>query len=388
MSVALDCTPFYGEAGGQVGDTGVLAYDGGRIRVENTVRSGEVFVHEGRVEDGAVAQGVQLEAQVDVDRRRATMRNHTATHLLQAALREVVGEHVEQRGSFVGPDGFRFDFTHFAAVDARQLAEVEAAVNGRVVENIALNVETTTLDEARRRGAMALFGEKYGDKVRLVEVPGVSRELCGGTHVSATGDIGLFLITAESSIAAGMRRIEGVTGEAAYRLAAGWRENLDDLSHMLKASPDEVPARVEAMAERVRSLEKQLKAAQAQAARVSAGDLLDDAVAVADFRVLSAKVDGATRDSLRSMADSLKSRIGSGVLHLAAETDGTVSLIVTVTDDLIKRGIKAGDLAREAAGMVGGGGGGRPDMAQAGGKDASKLDEMVAAFPDLVKAKL
>jgi len=388
VSVALDRTPFYGEAGGQVGDTGLLVHEGGRIRVESTVRFGDVFVHEGRVEKGAVAQGVDLEARVDVDRRRATMRNHTATHLLQAALREVLGEHVEQRGSAVGPEGFRFDFTHFAAVDGRELAEVESLVNARVVEDIQLAVEVTSLEEARRRGAMALFGEKYGEKVRLVEVPGVSRELCGGTHVSSTGEIGLFLITGESSIAAGMRRIEGVTGGAAYSLAAGWRGALGELSHMLKSAPEDVVGRVEAQAERIRKLEKQLRAAQAQAARASAGDLLDDAVDMDGFRVLSVRLEGATRDSLRSTADSLKGRIGSGALHLAAEVDGKVALVVAVTDDLIKRGVKAGELAKAAAALVGGGGGGRPDMAQAGGTDLAKLDEMVRAFPDMVRERL
>ena len=386
VEVILDRTPFYGESGGQIGDTGVIRTDTGVINVDDTFKpTPDVTVHRGTVAEGFVRAGETARAEIDGGRRQAIRRNHTATHLLHRALRLTLGEETRQAGSLVAPDRLRFDFTSLAPVDAGQLLRVAEIVNHEVARNIPVTTEVKPYKDAVAGGAMALFGEKYGDTVRVVGIPGFSQELCGGTHVRATGDVGPFLIVSEGSVAAGVRRIEAFTGDAAIERMLTQQRVLDESGKALRATWSDVPEQIDALQERVRGLERENERLRGQLASARAGDLLDRAIDVKGLRVLAARADVDGKDALRQMGDRLRDRMGSGVVVLGAVIDGRPSLLAMVTPDLVARGVKAGDIVRETAAIVDGRGGGRPELAEAGGKDAAKLDAALAAVVGIVE---
>ena len=391
VEVILDRTPFYGESGGQVGDTGALvgpAIDGARgelrIEIRDTLKpTGNLIVHRGQVVSGTVHVGEEVEALVDGARRQAIRANHSATHLLHRVLKDVLGEHVKQAGSVVAPDYLRFDYTHFAAPSPEELEEVETRVNRMIRDNAGAGTQVLTLDEARASGAVALFGEKYGERVRVVQVHPASRELCGGTHVARTGDIGFFKLTSESSIAAGVRRIVAVTGEAALAWVQQRDRELKAAASLLRAAPEDLPEKVEAALKRMRDLEKELDGLRKQLAAAKSGDLLAQAREVNGIKVLATRAEGEARD-LRELADKLRDKIGSGLIALGGEADGKAVLLVAVTPDVVAKGIKAGDIIKTIAAEVGGRGGGKPDLAQAGGPDPSGIDRALQKVYELV----
>jgi alanyl-tRNA synthetase len=366
--VILDHTPFYAESGGQVGDMGELVTEGGAFRVVDTRKQGgEVFAHIGEAE-ATIRVGDAVRARVDSDRRAFTALNHSATHLLHAALRQVLGDHVQQKGSLVDPERLRFDFSHFEPITREQLNEIERLVNREIRANHLVETRIMSLDDAREAGAMALFGEKYSDQVRVLSMGGFSTELCGGTHVKSVGDIGLFKIIAEGGVASGVRRIEAITGDAAVRWVEEEEDRLHRLAQLVKAGRDDLDAKVAQVVERNRKLEKELEQLKAKLASAAGSDLADSAVEVNGARILAAALDGADPKSLRDTLDQLKNKLKSAVILLAAVNGDKVSLVAGVTGDLTDR-VKAGDLVKLAAEKVGGRGGGRPDMAQAGGND-------------------
>jgi alanyl-tRNA synthetase len=389
---ALARTPFYLEAGGQVSDTGRLVGASGSVAVVDGVsriRPGLPRAHQVRVESGVLRVGDAVAAEVDVDLRDATRRNHTATHLLHAALRELLGGHVKQAGSLVAPDRLRFDFVHFQPVTRDELDRIEQIVNGQIVANTAVQTDVRPTAEAIKAGAMALFGEKYGDTVRVVSVPGFSMELCGGTHVRATGDIGFFAIVAESGVAAGTRRIEAVTGLGALQWNQQQRAALDRIVDALHVNPDQAVDAIEKLQGEVKRLGREVtqlktKVAMGGSATTSAAE---DTIDVSGVKLARRKVSDFDKDALRGLADSLKAKISTGVVVLASATDGKVQIVVSVTPDLTAR-VKAGQLVKEIAPIVGGGGGGRPDFAEAGGRQPEKIDEMLAAAEGALRKQL
>ena len=373
--VVLDLTPFDAESGGQVADTGFIVAPSGHAEVIDVQRPVEgLIVHRVRVESGSLTRGEAVTAEIDARRRQATRRNHTATHLLHAALREVVGTHVKQAGSLVAPDRLRFDFTHFAALADHAVADIELLVNRKVLEDLPVVTEELDLEKAIDGGAMALFGEKYGDRVRVVRVGDFSMELCGGTHTSRTGEIGLIKLVQERGIASGTRRVEAVSGEgslAAFRHDYGIVKSLEE---RLSVPPDLVLEEVEKRLERVRALQRELDQQRLRAVRERLLESADEALDVAGTRVLARRVEGLGPQELRELADALRGRLNSGVVVLGRAEGGKASLLVAVTEDLKKK-IPAGDLVRSLGKIIGGGGGGRPDMAEAGGKNPERLDE-------------
>ncbi len=372
--VVLERTPFYAESGGQVGDRGRLRAPDAVFEVNDTRKiAADVFGHVGRVRLGALRVGDSLRAEVDAEARRATACNHSATHLLHAALKQVLGKHVQQKGSLVAPERLRFDFAHFEPITAAQLAEIERLVNAQIRANEPVDTRVMALDEARAAGAVALFGEKYGAQVRVVGMGGFSTELCGGTHVRRTGDIGVMKIVAESGVAAGVRRIEAVTAQGALDLVHAESARLARVAELVRGGRDEVEERVQQLVERARRLEKELEQLQGRLAQAAGGDLAAQAREVAGVRVLAARVDAADPKLLRDTVDRLKDKLGSAVIVLGAARDDKVSLIVGVTKDVTAR-VHAGTLIGELAVQVGGKGGGRPDLAQAGGTDPAALD--------------
>ena len=390
--VVITKTPFYLEAGGQVSDSGRVYSEatGASATVEGLVRiqSGLPRAHRVRVTSGTLRLRDRLTAEVDSEVRNATRRNHTATHLLHAALREVLGTHVKQAGSLVAPDRLRFDFMHFQPVTRDELDRIERIVNEQIYRNTPVTTEVRSTAEAVAAGAMALFGEKYGDSVRVVSVPGFSMELCGGTHVSATGDIGFFAIVAESGVAAGQRRIEALTGSGAVQWAQNLRTAYDRIIEALKANPDQAVETIERLQTETKRLGRELTQAKTKLAMGGGtGGQDDDVVDVAGVKLARRKVADLGKDALRGLADSLKARIQTGVVVLASASDGKVQIVVAVTPDLTSR-IKAGQIVREIAPIVGGGGGGRPDFAEAGGKQPEKIDEMLDASRRVVEALL
>jgi alanyl-tRNA synthetase len=390
VEIVLERTPFYAEAGGQVSDTGRLMDIGtfeevARITDTFTPVTGlivhKAMVHE-RLRVGDFVQGV-----VDPERRNAIRRNHTATHLLHAALRKTLGTHVKQAGSLVAPDRLRFDFTHYAALDPQDLLDIEDLVNERILANEVVETQELELDAAVNSGAVALFGEKYADKVRVLSINDFSRELCGGTHVSRTGDIGLFKIVSESSVAAGTRRIEAVTGAGVLKHLREASATLALLAEALRAKPDDLLQAVEKLTESERKLRKQLESQQRKQAAAQAGDLVENAVEVKGVPVIAARVEAADRAAMRQMVDNLRPRLGSGVIVLGSVADEKVSLVAAVSKDLTDR-LDAGKIAKAAAVIVEGTGGGRKDLAEAGGKNPAKLEEALQAVPSIIEKML
>ncbi|MES1927575.1 alanine--tRNA ligase [Salinisphaera sp. T31B1] len=385
--VVLDRTPFYGESGGQLGDTGVIEGDHFRFVVTDTQKQRGVFLHFGHVEAGQVQAGATVHARIERARRQAIELNHTATHLLHAALRETLGTHVRQKGSMVAPERLRFDFAHYESVAPGVLADIESQVNERVRQNIAGQFYTRSYDEAIAEGALAFFGEKYGDEVRVVRFGDYSVELCGGTHARASGEIGLVKITEERGVAAGVRRLEAVTG--AHALA--WVQDASEREHRvatrLKASPSELEDKLDRMLERVAGLEKQLEAANQKLASSQGQDLAAGAREIGTARVVVQRMDGADRKVLRETVDALKSQLDNAVVVLGAAADGKVALIAGVAKTQSQR-VPAGDLVNFVAEQVGGKGGGRPDMAQAGGTDATRLDDALASVYEWVGQRI
>ncbi|MEZ5653764.1 MAG: alanine--tRNA ligase [Burkholderiaceae bacterium] len=385
--VVLDHTPFYAESGGQVGDSGVLVAGGSLFRVEDTQKiQAAVFGHHGVLQEGGLAEGDTLDARVDVARRERIVRNHSATHLMHKALREVLGPHVQQKGSLVDAERTRFDFSHNAPVDAGQIAKVEAIVNREILANLATQARLMGYDDAIAAGAMALFGEKYGDQVRVLNI-GSSCELCGGTHVSRTGDIGLFKIVSEGGVAAGIRRIEAVTGEGALAVVNERQALLDRTAAVLRVPPSELPARVESLLDQSRQLERELARLKSQMASAQGGDLAARAIKIGEVSVLAARLDGADARTLRETVDQLRDKLGSAVVLLAGVQDDKISLVAGVTTKTVA-GVKAGDLVGHVAGQIGGRGGGRPDMAQGGGTDVAALAGALSSVDDWVRERL
>ncbi|PLW69951.1 alanine--tRNA ligase [Pseudohalioglobus lutimaris] len=384
--VVLSNTPFYGESGGQVGDTGYMTARGLKLEVTNTTKSSDQHLHHVKVLEGSVSKGDVLETRVDDSLRQRTRLNHSATHLLHAALRKVLGEHVQQKGSLVDSERLRFDFSHFEGVTSAELKQVETLVNDQVRANTEVKTRLMSMDEAVEAGAMALFGEKYGDEVRVLSMgeSDFSVELCGGTHVARTGDIGLMRITAESGVAAGIRRIEGVTGAAALAQFDAAEARLASVCEVVKGNADNVAEKVSGLRAENRELEKEVARLKQKLATGTGSDLTADAVDVAGIKVLAANVDGADAKSLRDTLDQVKNKLGSAVVLLAAVNDDKVALVAGVTKDLTGK-VKAGDLMREFAGRLGGKGGGRPDMAQGGGTDTAALADVLKAVPQWVE---
>jgi alanyl-tRNA synthetase len=388
--IALAETPFYLEAGGQVSDVGTISGPRGEARVGGIVRTGSwPRLHGVQVSSGELSRRDIVTAEVNAVLRDATRRNHTATHLLHAALRQVLGQHVKQAGSLVAPDRLRFDFVHVSAVTREQLLEIERVVNAHVLQNTPVQTEVKNTQEAIAAGAMALFGEKYGDSVRVVSVPGFSVELCGGTHVRATGDIGLFAIIAESGVAAGVRRIEAITGLDSVTAFQRQRDELNALSGALNARPGELVARVGSLQDENKRLARELQQARMKAALspAGAGGADGDVADVAGVKLVARQVSGLDKDGLRALVDQHRGQIKSGVVVLASPGEGKVSIVVGVTPDLTKR-IPAGQVVKQLAPIVGGGGGGRPDFAEAGGKDPSKIGELLAASRGVIEKLL
>jgi alanyl-tRNA synthetase len=389
--IALSATPFYLEAGGQVSDDGTIAGPQGEAKVTAVVRAGSwPRLHAVTVSSGTLKRRDLVTAVVASAVRDATRRNHTATHLLHAALRKVLGPHVKQAGSLVAPDRLRFDFVHFTAVTREQQLEIEQIVNEQVLKNTPVLTEVKDTHEAIAAGAMALFGEKYGDKVRVVSIPGFSQELCGGTHVRATGDIGLFVIVSEGGVAAGVRRIEAITGLDSLETFQGYRDELSQAAALLNARTGDVAARIVALQEESKKLGRELQQAKMKAAMSpgSAGSgTHGEVIDVAGVKLVAREVGGLDKDGLRALVDQHRAQIKSGVVVLASPSDGKVSIVVGVTPDLTKK-VPAGQVVKQLAPIVGGGGGGRPDFAEAGGKDASKIAEMLAASRGVIEKML
>ncbi len=391
VEVVVGETPFYGESGGQVGDQGtIVAADGARVRVTDTAKPlAGLWVHRGVVEAGNLGVGAQVTLTVDAALRAAVRRNHSATHLLHWALHRVLGEHATQKGSLVSPERLRFDFTHNAPVTAAEVARIEALVNGEVLENHPIRTEILNMDEARQRGAMMIFEEKYGDVVRMLTM-GPSTELCGGTHARATGDIGLFKITSEQGVAAGVRRLLATTGEGSLRYVQDVEHKLGQVAATLRANPEQLTERLDRLLERQKGLEREIESLQKKLLTGSGGGidaLLAGAKELGGVKVLGVKVEVSDRAQLRELAEQLRDRLGDSVVLVAAAEDDKVALVVTVAKPLLGR-FQAGELIKAAAAEVGGKGGGRPDMAQAGGTNVAGLDAAVAAIYTAVSARL
>ncbi|QBM16662.1 alanine--tRNA ligase [Marinobacter sp. JH2] len=387
--VVLERTPFYAESGGQVGDTGLLTWNGGRFEVADTRKDGDNHLHVGKLVEGELSSGQEVDVCIDHERRERTKRNHSATHLLHAALRKVLGEHVNQKGSLVDPDKLRFDFSHFEAVTPEQLKEIERQVNEQVLQNTPVEIDVTDMETAQENGAMALFGEKYGDVVRVLSMGSdrYSVELCGGTHVSRTGDIGMMRITSESGISSGVRRIEAVTGFGALAWADETESTLRKTAKLVRATRETLVDKVQQTLDRNRQLEKDIAAMKAKLASSAGSDLAASAVQVGDLKVVAAQMDGADRKALMETADQLKNKLGEGVVVLATVEDGKVVLVAGVTKSATGK-VKAGDLMKHLCAQVDGKGGGRPDMAQGGGNDASKLVDALAGVPAWVEGNI
>jgi alanyl-tRNA synthetase len=380
-------TPFYGETGGQVGDTGWITGPGYKLKVTNTQRlPNDLFVHQGKVEEGVVRVNDPAHLEVDAERRRQIARHHTATHILQAILQQHLGSHVKQSGSLVAPERLRFDFTHFQAISPEELAQMEHDLNARVAENQPVETKVMPLAQALESGTMALFEEKYGDQVRVVAIPGFSRELCGGTHVRRTGDIGFCRITSEASVAAGIRRLEAVCGPAAIDLMQEMGRELDQAAGMLKGGRGDLLSRLEKVLKRQKELEKEVETLKSRLAAAQAKDLMEEVRDIGGVKVLALEVQAPDPKSLREYAVKFLDRLKSGIVVLGSAAGEKAMLIALVSKDLTKR-FPAGEIIKELAPTVGGSGGGKPDLAQAGGPEKGKIGAAVQQAYEVVAKK-
>jgi alanyl-tRNA synthetase len=387
VRVILASTPFYAESGGQIGDTGILHAGDHSFTVVDTQKSGKANVHYGSVQAGEIRVGDMVEAHVDVDRRQAIRLNHSATHLMHAALRKVLGDHVQQKGSLVAPDRLRFDFSHYEPVTSEQLQEIEDLVNEEIRKNIAAETKLMSYDDAVESGAIALFGEKYDDEVRVLRLGSFSVELCGGTHVERTGDIGVFKMTHEGGIASGVRRIEAVTGDGALKWIDANERALDDVAALLKSQREQAPSKVAQLLKRNKDLEKELAAAKQALVTGSAGDHMENVQEIAGIKVLATRIDGADAKTLRDAVDRFKDKLQSAIVVVGSVDNGVVRLAAGVTKDNTDK-IRAGDLIKPVAEQVGGKGGGRPDFAQAGGNNVDALDAALESVSGWVAEQL
>lgn len=385
--LVLQETPFYAESGGQVADTGVIKGERGIFTVDGVKKVAGWILHYGRVE-GRLAKGEKVQAEVDAQRRLATARNHTATHLLHKALRLVLGEHAQQKGSLVEPERLRFDFSHFAPLSEEDIQRIEEIVNLKIWELQPVEVALTSLEEARKMGAMALFGEKYGDEVRVISIGDFSRELCGGTHVENTGQIGILKIINEGSIGAGLRRVEALTGSGALAHLTGSEKELKRAAAVIKAPPQELVERLETLNRQIKEKEKEIEVLKGKLSRQEAGNLLHHATEIGGIKVLVTEMPGQDMNTLRQNAEMLRDKLGTSAVVLGSATEGKVNLVAFVSKELTERGLHAGKIISAVAKVVGGGGGGRPDMAQAGGKDAHRLPDALQLARELVQKAL
>ncbi len=389
ISVILDRTPFYAESGGQVGDTGRITGDTFEFEVEECKTiTGSRTVHTGKVKTGTLKKDMEVTAAIDLSRRLGAARNHTATHLLHQALREVLGGHVEQSGSLVGPDRLRFDFTHFAPMTEEQLRRVEEIVNDKILEDLAIDILETDLKTANEMGAVGLFTEKYGERVRVVKMGDFSMELCGGTHLHSTAQAGLFVLTGEAGIAAGVRRIEAMTGKDAFEYLRGRDRLLEETARVLKTSPDNCAQKAVTVNEQLKQAEREINRLRDKLAGGEVERLLENVREVDGLKVVTASIDGLDMEALRNMGDKVRDRIKSGVVVLATVKDGKVNFAAMATRDAVSRGVHAGNIIREAAKVAGGGGGGRPDVAQAGARDPGKVDQALEKAVEILHSQL
>lgn len=383
----LDVTPFYAESGGQIADRGCLLADGVKVLVKDVQKAPNgQNLHQVVVEEGTLTKDAAVKAIIDTKNRSSVVKNHTATHLLHQALKDVLGTHVNQAGSLVTSERLRFDFSHFGQVQADELEKIERIVNEKIWESIDVEISQKAIEEAKEMGAMALFGEKYGDVVRVVQVGDYSLELCGGCHVDNTASIGIFKIVAESGIGAGIRRIEAVTGKSAYELMNDQVGLLKEAAGKMKTNPKDILTRVDGLFAEVKQLQKENESLAAKLSNIEAGNLTDSVMTVDGVNVLAAKVNVADMNNLRTMMDDLKNKLESAVVVLASVNDDKVNILAGVTKDLISQGYHAGKLVKEVASRCGGGGGGRPDMAQAGGKNPAQVEEALAFVQEYVKS--
>ncbi len=388
-TIIVDKTPFYATMGGQQGDKGIIKTADGEFKVEDTIKlKGGKVGHIGKMLSGMVKTGDEVTLLVDASLREKTCKNHSATHLLQKALREVLGTHVEQAGSFQDSERTRFDFSHFTAMTADELAKVETMVNEKIAASIPVVTDVMTADEAKKSGAMALFGEKYGEEVRVVSMGDFSKELCGGTHVKNTGDITAFKILSESGVAAGVRRIEALTGENVFAYYKNIEKQLEDAAKAAKATPANLVEKIEHMMAEIKALNSEIESLKSKAAKEALGDVMDQVVEVKGVKLLAASVDGVDMNGLRDLGDQLKGKLGEGVVVLASAADGKVNLVVMATDGAMKQGAHAGNLIKAIAGKVGGGGGGRPNMAQAGGKNPAGIPDAITEAKAALEAQI
>ena len=388
-TIFVERTPFYATMGGQEGDTGVITTANGVFRVEDTIKlRGGKYGHVGVMESGMISNGDEVTLKVDEQERKDTCKNHSATHLLQKALKTVLGAHVEQKGSLVNPTRLRFDFAHFQAMTPEEIAETEALVNKEIQAALPVTTQIMGIEEAKKTGAMALFGEKYGDEVRVVSMGDFSVELCGGTHVANTANITLFKIVSEAGVAAGVRRIEALTGNNVIEYYRQMEENLHTIANTLKTSPAEITEKITHLQKEVKELQSENESLKSKMAQDSLGNVMDQVVEVKGVKVLASAVDGVDMNGLRDLGDQLKEKLGEGVVVLASAKDGKVSLLAMATQGAMDKGAHAGNLIKAAAAIVGGGGGGRPNMAQAGGKNPDKIPEAIAKVAELVEGQL
>ncbi|MBR1622770.1 MAG: alanine--tRNA ligase, partial [Pseudobutyrivibrio sp.] len=372
-------TPFYATMGGQIGDTGVISTANGKFIVKDTIKlKGGKIGHVGEMKSGMIKVGEKVTLAVDSARRNRIKQNHSATHLMQKALREVLGTHVEQKGSYQDAERTRFDFSHFSATTAEEIEKVEKLVNEKIAEGLAVETAIMSIDEAKKSGAMALFGEKYGDTVRVVKMGDFSIELCGGTHVSNTSEISAFKILSESGVAAGTRRIEAITGPAVFEYYNNIEAKLNAAAAALKCKPAEVEDKIAHLQKQLKELGSELESMKAKAAQAAVGDVMDSVVDVKGVKLLATSVSGVDMNGLRDLGDDLKNKLGEGVVVLASDNDGKVNLVVMATDEAQSKGAHAGNLVKAIAPKVGGGGGGRPNMAQAGGKNPAGIADALA----------
>ena len=388
-AVITDVTPFYATKGGQVGDVGVITLGDSVFEVKETIPvAGSKIAHIGKVVKGMFKVGDKVVLKVDGENRMSTCRNHSATHLLQKALREVLGTHVEQSGSYQDAGRTRFDFSHFKAMTPEEIKAVEKLVNDKIAESLPVDTKVMSIEDAKKSGAMALFGEKYGDEVRVVGMGEFSKEFCGGTHVKNTGMIGQFKIISESGVAAGIRRIEAITGHNVIKYYENLENTIAEAAKIIKASPDKLVEKAKHLMEEMKALQSENESLKNKAAKEALGDVMDKVVEIGGVKVLSVEIPETDGNELRTLGDELKNKLGEGLIFLASAKDGKVNLVAMATDGAVKAGVHAGNLIKTVAPIVGGGGGGRPNMAQAGGKLPDKIGQAVEAVKDEVKTQL